>query len=145
MAPCYRSQLIDGAHVSRQRLSTAGRGHSTLADVDHTAFLSVGRAAKCGCGCTAVLSVDTHMQVLICLPRGSRYGRIKERNHWTLKHVAGERILRADPPARDSAEKGTGLGHCQSHTQFLLLYSIPEFPNIFCQMSPGLSRIKTCK
>ena len=93
----------------------------------------------------ALLSADTHMQVLICLPRGSRYGRIKERNHWTLKHVAGERILRADPPARDSAEKGTGLGHCQSHTQFLLLYSIPEFPNIFCQMSPGLSRIKTCK
>ena len=29
MAPCYRSQLIDGAHVSRQRLSTAGRGHYT--------------------------------------------------------------------------------------------------------------------
>ena len=49
MAPCYRSQLIDGAHVSRQRLSTAGRGHSALTDVDQTTFLPVGRAAKCGC------------------------------------------------------------------------------------------------
>ena len=113
--------------------------HSQMWTIQHSFQLGEPQSVA------ALLSADTHMQVLICLPRGSRYGRIKERNHWTLKHVAGERILRADPPARDSAEKGTGLGHCQSHTQFLLLYSIPEFPNIFCQMSPGLSRIKTCK
>ena len=49
MASCYRSQLIDGAHVSRQRLSTAGRGQPALTDVDQTTFLPVGRAAKCGC------------------------------------------------------------------------------------------------
>ena len=69
------------------------------------------------------------------------------RSPWTLKHVVGERIPRAAPRpmAAQGRGQGWGLAHCQSHTQFLLLYSIPEFPNIFCQMSPGLSRIKTCK
>ena len=76
--------------------------HSQMWTIQHSFQLGEPQSVA------ALLSADTHMKVLICLPRGSRYGRIKERNHWTLKHVAGERILRADPQPVTAQRRGQG-------------------------------------
>ena len=69
MAPCYRSQLIDGAHVSRLRLSTAGRGHSAqMWSVDHTQH-----SFQLGEPLSAYTQLMCYYAVLICLPLPTFY------------------------------------------------------------------------
>lgn len=137
MAPCYRSQLIDGAHVSRLRLSTAGRGHSAqMWSVDHTqhsfqlgeplrAYTHMRYWSVCLCQHFTVYARTINKETGTKISKGQRYkSRIlrRERTENTLNSEARRRRKNSQSrsPARDSAARVGTLSVPHSVSPFIL-------------------------